>query len=153
MSDYPTREELEEIEKWDYNDWDGLMAFIEPLFSPMGRVWQEQGVTYMATGGWSGNEDIILAMQSNAMIWAMYAHSWFRGGLYGFSGSHDNPTVPDLNADLEVMKENVVALKMERDEARLLVRELVDNEPESVQFSFARWRAIGLIDRWETAFA
>jgi hypothetical protein len=36
------------------------------------------------TAGWSGNEDTIGALQSNAMFWALYWQKSERGGHYYF---------------------------------------------------------------------
>lgn len=36
-----------------------------------------------STGGWSGQEGLITAIQRN-MAWMLYAHSWHRGGHYEF---------------------------------------------------------------------
>ena len=43
-----------------------------------------QATLYISTGGWSGNEDLIGAMQNNAMLWIMTWVSSRRGGHYTF---------------------------------------------------------------------
>jgi hypothetical protein len=86
---YPDDQELELIEKWDaINDTEGLLSFIEPRWVH-GR-WDLQktniGDIYLevSTGGWSGNEDIIEALQRNFVFWSMYWHTHIRGGRYTF---------------------------------------------------------------------
>ena len=69
MSDYPTEEDIKKIEEWDcVNDPEGLLEFIRPLWEGYGCI-EIKGKrvkrVYMATGGWSGNEDIISAMHKN----------------------------------------------------------------------------------------
>lgn len=92
---YPTDEALDKIAKWDYNDSDGWFAFIKELWYLKSWGWSEVEdideifVTqvkrlHISTAGWSGNEDIIRAMQENQMLWF---HHWFssqRGGHYIF---------------------------------------------------------------------
>ena len=90
---YPTEEMLEKIEKWDagegsYND---LMKFIKPhwKYSFEGywseNEYEDDGTEYsISTGGWSGNEDIIHALQSNWMFWSLYWMQSRRGGHYIF---------------------------------------------------------------------
>ena len=81
---YPTESTLERIKKWDFEDWSGLIDFITstwhwPDYAIMGRKYLE-----LHTGGWSGNEDVICALQDNLMIWGLYWHSSERGGHYKF---------------------------------------------------------------------
>lgn len=84
MRAYPTDEELRKIEVWDMHDFDGLMEYIEPMWKGMG-AWYQKGRKYrIATGGWSGNEDIIVALKRNNMFWARCWMMSARGGLYIF---------------------------------------------------------------------
>jgi hypothetical protein len=99
MSDgYPTEEQIERIKSWPYQDPTGWFAFIkssgnywpnadwgwderddiEGLFKKPVRVYE------ISTGGWSGNEEIIGAMQSNQMLWLLTWHQMRRGGHYTF---------------------------------------------------------------------
>ena len=39
----------------------------------------------LTTGGWSGNEDIVTAIQSNYMFWGLYWQMSKRGGYHLFS--------------------------------------------------------------------
>lgn len=90
---YPTEAMLEKIEKWDasegsYND---LMKFIKPYWRySFEWYWSEteyesEGIEYsISTGGWSGNEDIIRALQMNRLFWCLYWLQSRRGGHYIF---------------------------------------------------------------------
>lgn len=86
---YPTDDELDEIRQWDHDDLDGLIEFVRD------EVWEwpEWGVEStasgrwrLATGGWSGNEEVISAMAENTVWWSLHWRSSRRGGLYIFSG-------------------------------------------------------------------
>lgn len=96
---YPDVAELQRIRDWPDDDFPGLMEFI-------GRLWwwpecgeQESGpdwsfamaaehngkaVYRLRTGGWSGNEDLIAALQDNAMFWITCWEESRRGGHYTF---------------------------------------------------------------------
>ena len=97
MSDnrYPADEELERIANWPVNDWLPLMAFARSIWWMPDWGWRETadpkklGVTHycLATGGWSGNESIIEALQANFMFWGCCWLESLRGGGYHFSAS------------------------------------------------------------------
>lgn len=90
---YPTEETLLAIREWDANDLGGLFQFVAEAWnldygralircvesSAEGRHWIE-----LHTGGWSGNEDIIGALQANTMAWTLAWWSSRRGGHYEF---------------------------------------------------------------------
>lgn len=83
---YPTEEELKKIEEWPYNNFEELMEYVKERweFADAG-YWRQEGNTYyLSTGGWSGNEDIIHALQKNVMFWAMCWYESKRGGHYKF---------------------------------------------------------------------
>lgn len=82
MSDdgYPTEEELKQIAQWDDNDLKGWLEFIGTLWhfgdwgwsvtETLDPVFEQPVRTYqVSTGGWSGNEEIIRAMQEQWMLW------------------------------------------------------------------------------------
>lgn len=100
MSDggYPTDEELDRIRQWPYTDLLGWFAYVRAVgnYWPNGGGWREhdgaddafkkpQRSYRIATGGWSGNEDIIRAMEENLVCWISTWQSSHRGGLYIFS--------------------------------------------------------------------
>lgn len=84
MAEYPTEKELKTIEKWSLDDWEGLLAFIEPLWIHYGRFTRKPRSLEMATGGWSGNESIMEALRKN-MFFMIAWESSHRGGLFKFN--------------------------------------------------------------------
>jgi hypothetical protein len=94
---YPTEEELETIRTWDHKDGLGLMAYVRERWAlnrwreaewstewPYGDADRGKRLFVLATGGWSGNEDMIRAMQGNIMFWTLSWYSSHRGGRYEF---------------------------------------------------------------------
>jgi hypothetical protein len=87
--EYPTDQELETIRQWqvlNLEQYHLFMAFIKLswTYSDCG-YWEQEGDKYMLyTGGWSGNESIIDAMQNNHIFWAFYWELSERGGHYVF---------------------------------------------------------------------
>lgn len=86
---YPTEDTLKEIENWSVaDDVYNLPRLVAPLFEGYGKfayndkecVWQ------VATGGWSGCEDIINALQRNHVFWGLCWMLSKRGGYYEFKG-------------------------------------------------------------------
>lgn len=95
MKEYPSDVELERIRGWpcpDTGDWKPLMELIEDIwqYAPDWGWHEESSPTpghlgyHISTGGWSGNEDIISAMQDNAMFWLMCWEESRRGGHFTF---------------------------------------------------------------------
>jgi hypothetical protein len=91
---YPTEEAIERIENWSYNDPRGWFKFIESIWYLRSCVWSEvrkadlnspDKIEYhISTAGWSGNEDIIRAMQKNKILWSDTWVQWRTGGHYIF---------------------------------------------------------------------
>lgn len=85
----PSEKTLDLIKAWDYDDHRGLMEFVRDVW-----MWPEWGfcerddaegeIYELHTGGWSGNEQIIGALQSNTMFWLLRWESSRRGGHYCF---------------------------------------------------------------------
>jgi len=92
---YPTKNALEAIEKWHWDDARGWFKFIEDLWHFHDWGWKEKNEKhdykdkivlryYISTGGWSGNESIIRAMQNNDWMWHLNWVQSRRGGHYIF---------------------------------------------------------------------
>jgi len=91
---YPTNETLTAIAEWKH-PFDGLEEFLTEAFKGYGRVWREKGLLKIATGGWSGNEEMIAALQDNVIFWAMCWDSSHRGGLFVFQDIPKVPAAPE----------------------------------------------------------
>lgn len=79
---YPTDEALKRITEWPHTEISGMLEFARPLWSYPDRWWIEGEVLHLSTGGWSGNEDIIRAMEQNRIFWALCWIQSRRGGHY-----------------------------------------------------------------------
>lgn len=86
---YPSEGDLARIRAWPHSDMRGLLAFVHSLWCWPDWGWDEsedEGRTLytISTGGWSGNEDLIEALESNHPFWMMCWLSSRRGGHYEF---------------------------------------------------------------------
>lgn len=98
---YPTEAALDAIRLWHWIDAKGWFKFIEGLWYMRSWGWSEVDQPHewsdhkqykdkivhqyhISTAGWSGNESIIRAMQSNEMMWYMNWVQSRRGGHYIF---------------------------------------------------------------------
>lgn len=93
---YPTEAALTIIELWDFEDVVGWFDFIQGLWHHRTWGWHEDVANHewkkntdvyrydISTAGWSGNESLIRAMESNIMLWAMTWYRSQRGGHYIF---------------------------------------------------------------------
>jgi hypothetical protein len=95
---YPTPATLCSIKKWPATDCAGALDFVAECWSDYGTIRtsltdhelylvnRDTTARYLrlATGGWSGNEDLIGAMMENTMLWALTWRLSARGGLYIF---------------------------------------------------------------------
>lgn len=86
-SAYPSEEELERVASWNPGDAQGWLSYVMRIWRHSGRAWIEGDIYHFSTGGWSGNEEIIAAMQKNVTAWAMNWYSSTRGGRYEFCPS------------------------------------------------------------------
>lgn len=83
---YPTEEELDKVEKWDYQlGFAPLLEYVKSLWWAPDWGWEQKGNRYyISTAGWSGNEDLIAALQANFMFWSACWQSSRVGGHYRF---------------------------------------------------------------------
>lgn len=85
---YPTQEILAVIQGWQWGDAEGCFDFVRELWQ-YPHLWRESNdgenrLFKISTGGWSGNESLISAMERNQMIWVLTWVSSRRGGHYEF---------------------------------------------------------------------
>ena len=89
---YPEDEELDQIRTWTPGPkWSGSepwLGILRPVVSAwnrdMGRAdWDGQVLT-LVTGGWSGNEEVLGALEDNRCAWSMLWLSSHRGGKHTF---------------------------------------------------------------------
>lgn len=101
---YPSEQTLEAIKKWEYND---DTKFVD-LLEYVNKVWHWTDYMQMretqnsfgddvyeytcVTGGWSGNEDLISALEQNFMFWALCWRESHRGGRHVFECKKGSPT-------------------------------------------------------------
>ena len=67
-----------------YSDCDALLDHVCDLWAYNGVEQQGQEL-HMSTAGWSGNEDLIEALQSNNLFWTLCWQQSRRGGHYIFN--------------------------------------------------------------------
>ena len=88
--EYPSESQLKRI-----SDWDILEKPVRELLDYIESIWWTPDWGFclkgkrvlrleLHTGGWSGNESIIDALQKNWEFWMMYWMKTYRGGHYYF---------------------------------------------------------------------
>ena len=82
---YPTEDTLREIREWSpERGYSELLAFMRAACR-YPDCWRQRGRTHrVATGGWSGNEELIRALRENHIAWAVLWWESKRGGGYTF---------------------------------------------------------------------
>lgn len=85
---YPADQTLEDISRWKVESkslLQTLFVFIEETLNlDYGSFSVEGEVVRIVTGGWSGNEAVIGALQQNLAFWGLCWESSHRGGLHWF---------------------------------------------------------------------
>lgn len=90
---YPTDDELEIIKEWSVEtreDLEGFVDYLKQFFKIYGRCEINGDELEIATGGWSGCEDVISALIKNRLFWLRFWESSHRGGLYTFKVPGEN---------------------------------------------------------------
>jgi hypothetical protein len=84
---YSTEEILKKIKEWDLTQShvSELLDYVQQFWTYPDRFIREKHSLYLSTGGWSGNEDIVSALQDNYLFWTMYWYRSQRGGHYWFN--------------------------------------------------------------------
>ena len=81
---YPTEDTCDKIKNWNPLDPVGLFKFVKAAWSDTGCIREpEDNVIELITGGWSGNEELIGALQSN-VAWPLCWQMSQRGGMHRF---------------------------------------------------------------------
>jgi hypothetical protein len=82
--DYPSKADLTTIHKWPIlqDPW-GLLDHLIECWTSYGNIIVNGRKVIMTTGGWSGNESLIYALQET-MWWQLYWQKSERGGLHEF---------------------------------------------------------------------
>ena len=94
-SEYHTEKELKQIQNWDVKDAHNLVNRLRDMWQyndyfienwGLDHIHNERPVLMLElhTGGWSGNEDIIEALQKHKLFWMMWWWKTERGGHYYF---------------------------------------------------------------------
>lgn len=94
-SEYHTERELKEIQNWDIKDTHNLIERLRDMWEYKNYFIENWGIDNihnerpvlmleLHTGGWSGNEDIIEALQNHKLFWTMWWWKTERGGHYYF---------------------------------------------------------------------
>jgi hypothetical protein len=91
---HPQERQLEMIRSWPDSDHLGLMEYVESLWQIGEWGWKQQRNPFtgqvafrtyqVSTGGRSGNEDIIAALEANRPFWEQSWVSYRLGGHYEF---------------------------------------------------------------------
>ncbi len=90
INHYPDKKSLEEIKKWDIlkQGVQGLLDLVEENTNTPDWSISIKGKRVLRfeyhTGGWSGNEDVINALERNPLFFALYWKKSTRGGHYYF---------------------------------------------------------------------
>jgi len=79
---YPEEDELYKLSHWDMGDPQGWIEYAQSLWKYDEYFTEKDFVWCISTGGWSGNESVIYAMQDNYILWGVCFLSLRRGGHY-----------------------------------------------------------------------
>ncbi len=79
---YPTDATLKRIAEWDAADREGALELVRSLWRWPNYATRNGDEFEFITGGWSGNESLISALEENLLIKAMCWWSSERGGRH-----------------------------------------------------------------------
>ena len=85
--DYPDEVAVKTIREWPHTrPWSDMLDLVKRNWNWADMMFNEvDGVYYLSTGGWSGNEELIDVMRSNFLFWSQCWISSRRGGHFLFS--------------------------------------------------------------------
>ena len=79
---YPEEDELAKLREWPAEDFDGAMRFLAERWNWDHYIREvAPGVWTVSTGGWSGHEDMIAALEES-WVWGLHWRNHRRGGHY-----------------------------------------------------------------------
>jgi len=82
LSQYPSRAELRKLATWNSSDLRGALEYARSLWLYPGMA-RRYGRKYtFITGGWSGNEDVIAAIEKNLVLHGLCWKASFSGGKH-----------------------------------------------------------------------
>ena len=85
MGEYPTKQELRTIRDWPLTDPAGIVEYVESIWNHDYGLFRLKNLKLeLHTGGWSGNEEIIDAIQRHPTFWMYFWQKTERGGHYYF---------------------------------------------------------------------
>ena len=93
-NNYPDEQSLKQIANWDLRT-QGIYALLDLIRENTNWVDRQTEIKGKRvirfayhTGGWSGNEDVIEALQHNTLFWSLFWQKSEKGGHYYFKISH-----------------------------------------------------------------
>ena len=99
---YPDEASLEAITKFDMIEQSAagkLWKLIKENWHWPDWGWTEDSnLTHISTGGWSGNESVITAMEQNFLFWSLQFVSRRTGGHYTFQRKREDLTLDVCDA-------------------------------------------------------
>ena len=92
---YPTEETLKTISYWPTEYPDELLQYVIDAWNQkFGKVTILKNKVKLATGGWSGNESLLMMLKNNREFWNLCWESSHRGGLTVFRRWKTQPKKP-----------------------------------------------------------
>ena len=79
---YPTEAALKQISMWSHNDTEGALEAVRSLWHWPDYARRNGDEFEFITGGWSGNESLISALEENLLLRALCWWSSERGGRH-----------------------------------------------------------------------
>ena len=96
---YPTAAALRKLRKWDSTDQRGAFEYARSLWKWPEYV-RQRGQRYtFITGGWSGNEEVIAALEANLIIHSICWQASFRGGKHVYELPSHAKTMRQYHAE------------------------------------------------------
>jgi hypothetical protein len=144
---YPSDVELQRIKTWDPGDLIGLFAYIERRWAHKQWRWHAlDNLFSISTGGWSGNEDLIFALQDNRAAWAITWRQSRRGGHFEFEIPQEMIRRLKMRAKHQLRPSGIVQMTPQQleQERRIFLGELVGMKNRAGRLGL--WRTTHALD-------